>query len=124
MVCRALNLIRRESQELRPAVRKFHGQLGAIDMFSAGVARHDASHEIGHGRFHSGEHVIAESPPRFKEQARISFIAAAAFFSFSPIQVRERERSQPYNCGGGNGKEREREREGRSRENGSDWRAV
>lgn len=58
VVRRALDLIRRESQELRPAVREFQRQIQA-GMVTAGPAGHHAAHEIHHRRFHARQHGVA-----------------------------------------------------------------
>lgn len=61
VVCAALHLILRQPEELRPPVREAQGQVrasaAAPAVLGAGAASHDAAHEIGHGRFHSSEHI-------------------------------------------------------------------
>lgn len=56
VIRRALDLIRRQPQELRSAVREFQRQIRASRMVSVGATSHHASHKIGHRRFHTREH--------------------------------------------------------------------
>lgn len=57
----ALHLVLRQPQELRSPVGETQGQVrasaAAAAVLGAGAASHDAAHEIGHGRFHSSEHI-------------------------------------------------------------------
>lgn len=62
VVGRALDLVRRQPQELGSAVREAQGQIraataAAATVLQARAAGHDAAHEIGHGRLHSGKHI-------------------------------------------------------------------
>lgn len=59
VVRRALDLIRRESQELRSAVREFQRQIRAAGMVAVGPAGHHAAHEIHHRRSHARQHGLA-----------------------------------------------------------------
>lgn len=56
VIRRALDLVRRQSQELRSAVREFQRQIRAAGMVTVGATSHHTSHKIGHRRFHPREH--------------------------------------------------------------------
>lgn len=56
VIRRALDLVRRQSQELRSAVREFQRQIRAAGMVTVGATSHHTSHKIGHRWFHPREH--------------------------------------------------------------------
>lgn len=80
VIRRALYFVRRQSQELRSAVRKFQRQTWAAGMVSVGATSHHTTHKISHCRFHPREHGPAtpwvqairlrESPPARQMPAR------------------------------------------------------
>lgn len=62
MIGGALDLVLREPQELGSAVRKTGRQIQAPAGLRTRAARHDASHQIGHGRLHPSEHITVVPP--------------------------------------------------------------
>lgn len=79
VIRRALNLVRRQSQELRSAVGESQRQIRAAGMVPVGAAGHHTSHEIGHRRLHPREHGPAAArlrPMRSRELPRARQIPA------------------------------------------------
>lgn len=86
MVRRALDLIRGQSEEVRPHIREFQRQIRAgIPTPSSGAAPgHYSAHEPGHGRLDPGEHVVVVvGSPRRGVRRPVS-CAAAAFARIAP----------------------------------------
>lgn len=84
MVCRALNLIRGQSEELRSHIGEFQRQLPAGAAPSTGAATgHDPTHEPGHGGLDPGEHVGGSSRRGVRRPVR----GAAASFPRIPPQL-------------------------------------
>lgn len=57
MICGTLYFIRWQPKKLRSHVREFQWQVYATEVVTVGSTSHDASHEIGHRRFHPCDHV-------------------------------------------------------------------
>lgn len=56
VIRRTLDLVWRQSQEVRSGVREFQRQIRAAGMVSVGATGHHTSHEIGYRRLHPREH--------------------------------------------------------------------
>lgn len=59
VIRRTLDLVWRQSQEVRSGVREFQRQIRAAGMVSVGATGHHTSHEIGYRRLHPREHCPA-----------------------------------------------------------------